>query len=140
MELKLITLSGEKLNENVYEVVLPTASGEIAIYPGHEPLVTVAVPGVVIIRRQKGDHDKAREIFAINGGVVEVSPAGVKVLVDDAEAADDIVHAEAEAALLRAQEMRDRAGTAVELKEAHELIARHSVRLKVANLRRRHHR
>lgn len=139
MNLRLITLSGEMLNEEVYETILPTASGEIAIYPGHEPLVTLAVPGVVMVRRNKGDHDSRRELFAINGGVVEIEQGAVRVLVDEAEAADDIVEAEAEAALLRAQELRDQADTAVELSEAYKLIERHQVRLKVAGLRRRHH-
>lgn len=140
MNLKLITLNGERLNRDVYEVVLPTASGEIAVYPGHEPLVTVATSGVMTVRFHKEDADGMREVFAINGGVVEIAPDNIRILVDDAEAADEIMQAEAEAALKRAQEMRDRAGTPVELEEAHELIARHTVRLKVANLRRHHRR
>lgn len=140
MNLKLITLNGERLNRDVYEVVLPTVSGEIAVYPGHEPLVTVAQSGVMTVRFHKEDADGMREVFAINGGVVEVAPDSIRILVDDAEAADEIVQAEAEAALRRAQEMRDRAGTPVELEEAHELIARQTVRLKVANLRRHHRR
>lgn len=138
MQLQLISLSGEKLNETVYEVVLPTASGEISVYPGHEPLVTVAVAGMVTVRRNKADDDAMRDVFAINGGVVEVSPSEIKVLVDEAEAPDDIVESEARAALQRAEELRDQAGSAVELEQAHQLIAQHSTRLKVAGLRRHH--
>ena len=86
MRLQLITLAGTKLDQDIYELILPTASGDIAIYLGHEPLVTIAVPGVAKVRLLKTDSDDARDIFAINGGVVEVNPNEVKVLVDEADA------------------------------------------------------
>lgn len=140
MKLQLITLNGAKLSEEVYEVVLPTASGQISVYPGHETLVTLVTAGMVTVRRRKEDFDENREIFAINGGVAEISPEAIRVLVDDAEAPEEIVTAEAEAALARANEMRERAGTAVELNEAYRLIEHHTVRLKVANIRRHKHR
>lgn len=53
MNLQLITLAGVKVDEPVYEVVLPTTSGEIAVFPNHEPLVSVAKPGVIRVRREK---------------------------------------------------------------------------------------
>lgn len=139
MRLKLITLAGVKADDDAYEVILPTASGDIAIYPGHEPLVTIAVPGVVKVRRQKSDRDDARDVFAINGGVVEVNQTEVKVLVDEADAATDIIEEEARAALERARAAKAAAKDAVELEKAQQLIDRHAVRLKVAELKRRHY-
>lgn len=138
MDLQLITLAGVKLDEPVYEVMLPTTSGEIAVFPGHEPLVTVARTGVIAVRRNKQDSDDKLEYFAITGGVVEVNPQGVRVLVDEAEHGSDIVEAESKAALERAIKLRDTAKTQVELDEAHALVDRHMVRLKVADLHRRH--
>ncbi len=138
MQLQLITLQGIKIDKDVYELVIPTAAGEIGVFPGHEPLVTLAIPGAIAIRYKKGDADSQLEYFAISGGVVEITQTAVRVLVDEADNSDDIVEAESQAALKRAIEMRDNAKGQVELAKAHELVDRHSVRLKVAGLRRRH--
>ncbi|RYZ84775.1 MAG: ATP synthase F1 subunit epsilon [Proteobacteria bacterium] len=135
MNLKLITLLGTKVDDQVYEVILPTADGEIAVFPGHEPLVTLAIPGAIAVRYKKGDADL--EYFAISGGVIEVSQKLLRVLVDEADHGDDIIEAESQAALERAIQLRDNAQDQVELDKAHQLVDRHAVRLKVAGLRRR---
>lgn len=140
MQLELITLLGKKIDQEVYEVMLPTADGEIAVFPGHEPLVTIAVPGAIAVRYKKTDPDSALDFFAISGGVAEISQKSVRVLVDEADSGEDIVEAESKAALERAIALRDSAKTQVELEKAHQLVDRHAVRLKVADLRRRHHR
>ncbi len=140
MNLQLITLAGVKVDQEVYEVMMPTAAGDIAVFPGHEPLVTLAVPGAISVRHKKDDKDDRLEYFAISGGVVEISQKKIRVLVDEADHGDDIVEAESQAALERAIAMRDSAQNQVELEKAHQLVDRHAVRLKVAGLRRRHQR
>lgn len=140
MKFQLITLLGVKVDQDVYEVILPTADGEIAVFPGHEPLVSLAVPGAIAVRHNKGDTDDRLEYFAISGGVIEVSQEILKVLVDEADSGDDIVEAESKAALERALKARDNATNQVDLEKAHQLVDRHAVRLKVADLRRRHRR
>lgn len=140
MNFQLVTLLGTKVDQDVYEVVLPTAAGEIAVFPGHEPLVSVAVPGAIAVRYEKGDPDSKLDYFAVSGGVIEVNPQGLKVLVDEADSGDEIVEAETKAALDRAIKMRDSAKDQVELEKASQLVDRHAVRLKVADLRRRHRR
>lgn len=140
MKFQLVTLTGTKVDQDVYEVVLPTAAGEIAVFPGHEPLVGIAVPGAIAVRHAKGDSDSRLEYFAISGGVIEVNPKGLKVLVDEADSGEDIVEAESKAALERALKLHDNAHDQVELEKARQLVDRHAVRLKVAELRRRHHR
>ena len=137
MQLELVTLRGKKLDLSVYEVVIPTADGPIAVFPSHEPLVTMAVPGALAVRQNKDDDDEKLEYFAISGGVVEISHERVRVLVDEADQSDEIVEAESTAALERAKQMRKEAKNQVELEKAAELIDRHAVRLKVAELRRR---
>jgi len=136
MNLQLITLSGVKIDELVYEVILPTTSGEIAVFPGHEPLVTVAKAGVIQVRREKQHSNEQMELFAISGGVIEVTKTGIRVLVDEADHGEDILEAETKAALDRAIKMRDNATNRVELEKAHQLVDRHMVRLKVAGLQR----
>ena len=135
MRFELVTLMGIKLDQDIYQATIDTADGEISVYPDHEPLVTIAVPGVISVRKQK-DRDE-EEFFAISGGVVEISGARIRVLVDEAEHGDDIVEAESQAALERALKLRDEAQDQIELEKAHQLIDRHQVRLRVADLRRR---
>lgn len=140
MNLQLITLAGVKVDQEVYEVMMPTAAGDIAVFPGHEPLVTLAVPGAISVRHKKDDKDDQLEYFAVSGGVVEISQKKIRVLVDEADHGDDIIEAESQAALERAIAMRDSAKNQVDLEKAHQLVDRHAVRLKVAGLRRRHRR
>ncbi len=140
MKFQLVTLLGVKVDQDVYEVVLPTADGEIAVFPGHEPLVSIAAPGAIAVRHAKGDADDKLEYFAISGGVIEVTTDSLRVLVDEADSGEDIVEAESKAALDRALKMRDEAKDQVELEKASALVDRHAVRLKVADLRRRHRR
>lgn len=140
MKLELVTLTGVKLDQEVYEVLLPTVDGEIAVMPGHERIVTLAMPGVITVRHKKGDLDEQLDVFATNGGVVEISPTKIRVLVDEADSAEEIHEAEAKAALERAKELRANAKTQIDINEAQALVNRHAARLKVAGLRsRRHH-
>lgn len=138
MKLQLITLTGLKMDDDVYEVILPTAAGEIAVYPGHESLVTIAVPGVLAVRRKRGDLDEAREYFAVNGGVAEIDPSRLRILVDDADSPEEIIEAEVQKALELAQKQKAEAKNQVELSKAQQMIDRSAVKLKVAGLRRRH--
>lgn len=140
MRLQLVTLAGVQLDTDVYEVQLPTAAGLIGVFPGHEPLVSIAVPGAIAVRHKKGDPDSKLEYFAIGGGVIDIDQQRVKVLVDEADSGEDIIEAETKAALEKALKLRENATNQVELEKAHQLVDRHMVRLKVADLRRRHRR
>ena len=135
MNLKLVTLSGVKIDQSVYSVSIPTIDGQISVFPSHEPLVTVAQGGVITVHTHKDSADE--EFFAISGGVVEVDQQGVRILVDEADHGDDIIEAETQKALERAIKARDEAGDQVEREKAKQLIDRHMVRLKVADLHRR---
>ena len=140
MKLQLVTLMGVQLDTDVYEVQLPTAAGPIAVFDGHEPLVSIAVPGAIAVRYAKSDADSKLDYFAISGGVIEIDQRRVRVLVDEADNGDDIIEAETKAALEKALELQKNASNAVELEKATALVDRHQVRLNVAGLRRRNRR
>ena len=135
MKFELITLSGVKLDQEIYSATIPTIDGEISVFPSHEPLVTMAKNGVIAVTSKK-DGDKV-EYFAISGGVVEITHERIRVLVDEADHGEDIIEAETKAALDRAMKLRDETDDQVEREKAHQLIDRHLVRLKVADLQRR---
>ena len=103
---QLVALSGTKFDGDVHDVVLPTLDGEIGVLQDHMPLVSVATTGAIAVRKESRDADSARDYFAISGGVIEVSDNNLRVLVDEADNADDINEAEAEAAMERARALK----------------------------------
>jgi F-type H+-transporting ATPase subunit epsilon len=140
MKLELVSLSGVQYSDDAYEVIIPTAAGEIAVYPGHMPLVSLATPGVLSIRKRKEDADTAMDQYATFGGVIEVNGDTVRILVDELEHAEDIYEEEVRKAYEQAQKLKSEAKSTIELEKAQALMDRHAVRLKVADLRRRRHR
>lgn len=139
MKFQLISLGGVKFDDEAYEVLIPTNDGDIAVLTNHEPLISSLRPGVIKIRRKASDKDDVREVFASYGGVLEVKEGGfVRVLVDAADNSEDINAAEAQKALEAAEKMKVDAKDKVALDHAQALIDRHTVRLNVAGLKRRH--
>lgn len=140
MKLQLVTLDGIKFDQEVYGVILPTATGHIGVYDNHEPLVLVAVSGVMSVIHSSGDPEEKRDHFAIEGGIIEIGQHSVRVLVDNAAHSNEIIEGEAREALERAYTLRDQSKDKLSLDHAQILIDRESTRLKVAELRRRGHR
>jgi|SRR5665213_1614874 len=135
---QLVAITGSKFDEEVYEVVLPTVDGQIGVLAHHMPLVSVVTNGAIMVRKNKADIDREREFFATNGGVIEVSDNVLRVLVDEADRADDINESEAQNALERAKKMKSEAKDQISLDHAQGLLDRQAVRLQVAGLKRRH--
>lgn len=140
VRLQLITLAGIKFDEDVYEVLLPTLAGEIGVMPGHMPLISAATHGVIAVRRHEHDVDSQREYFATNGGVIEVTDNVLRVLVDEADHANDINEAEAKEAHERALKLKAEAKDQVSLEHAQALVDRTATRLQVAGLKHRRQR
>ncbi len=134
---ELVTLSGIKFGDEVYEVQLPTPDGLIGIFPHHMPIVSLVDPGVISIRRRETDHDDVMEHYAIHGGVVEINGKRIRVLVDEADHSDEVSEQEAQDALKRAEATAKSATDQVSLDKAHTLIQRHRSQLRVAELRKR---
>jgi F-type H+-transporting ATPase subunit epsilon len=138
LRFQLVSISGKKFDDDVYEVILPTLEGEIGVLEDHMPLISVATTGAIAVRRNPRDTDRDREFFATNGGVIEVENNTLRVLVDEADHADAINEAEAQKALDRAERMRADAKDQISLEHAQSLVDRQAVRLQVAALKRRH--
>ena len=85
LRLEIVTPEKRVLDADVDSVTVPTASGEAGILQSHAPLVSALKPGVLSYV-VKGATDK----LAISGGFVEVNSDLVSVLVDRAEAPDEI--------------------------------------------------
>ncbi len=133
---QLVALSGKKYDDDVYEVVLPTLDGEIGVLEQHMPLVSVATTGTIAVRKHPNDPDTAREYFASSSGVIEIDDNVMRVLVDEADHADELNEAEIQKALERALKMKDEAKDQMSLEHAQSLVDRQGVRLQVAGLKK----
>ena len=137
MKFQLVSLDGIKFSEDVYEVLLPTMDGIIGVLPKHMPLISVAQPGVILVRRNASDRDDARDVFAISGGAIEVAGDTLRVLVDEADNSEEISEEEAKEAFERAKRLKADAKDQVSLEQAQSLMDRSAVRIQVAGMKRR---
>ncbi len=137
---QIVTLSGVKFDEEVYEIQLPTPDGQIGVFTDHMPLVSLAIPGVIGVRRNERDSNDKVEYFATDGGVIEVLDNTVRILSDEAIHAEEIHEESAKKALISAQEAYKNAKDKVSLDKAQSMIDRQRVRINVAGLKRRRNR
>ena len=100
------------------------------------PLVSVATHGPIMVRHTAGERDDQRDVFAISGGTVQVENDELKILVDEADHADEINEQEVQKAFDLAKKMKLEAKDEFSLQHAQQLIDRHAVRLQVAGLKR----
>jgi F-type H+-transporting ATPase subunit epsilon len=128
--LEIITPTKIVLSEEVDELTIPTATGEISILPNHADLLTKVASGEMIIRR-----NNKTDYFAIMGGFLEISKNKVSVLSDYASHADDIEVAKVEEAKERAQKAMKERKTEEDFRVAQSELGKSLLQLKVA---RRH--
>ncbi len=82
-------------------------TGEIGVYPGHLPVLTLLKPGQVRLTLS----DEKEEVFWISGGILEVQPNQIIVLADSAERASDVDSAAAQKAVEKAEQLLKEAGS-----------------------------
>lgn len=140
LRFQIITLSGVKFDEEAYEIQLPTPDGHIGIFPHHMPLVSLAVPGLIAVRKKERDPVEKMDYFATDGGVIEILDNTVRILADEAVHAEDIHEDSAKKALIAAEEAYKNAKDKVSLDKAQAMIDRQAVRLNVAKYKRRRQR
>jgi len=106
-------------------VVAPGVAGELGIAPRHAPLLTTLTAGAIRVLDDQGEE----YTFLIGGGIIEVMPHLVTVLVDTAERAADFdeqavrrAKADAERALRERGESRDIAEVQAQLRDAIEKL------------------
>jgi F-type H+-transporting ATPase subunit epsilon len=122
MHLTIITPEKTVLRDEIDELLVPTAGGQIGILPHHINLVTQITPGEMIIK-----YNKKERFYAITGGFLEVNKEKVTVLADYAEHAQDIDAAKAHEAQKRAEEI---------LSRKREILSREEIIQLEAELRR----
>jgi F-type H+-transporting ATPase subunit epsilon len=79
LHLEFVSPESVLFSDDVDQVDLPGAEGDLGILPDHAPLVTTLRPGIVTIF-----HAGKRDPIVVIGGFAEVGPAGLTVLADRA--------------------------------------------------------
>ena len=85
LNLEVAVPERQLINEEVDEVQAPAATGYLGVLPGHSPLLSELQVGVLSFR--VGDKIRA---MALDGGVMEVLPAQVRVLADEAQWGEEV--------------------------------------------------
>lgn len=98
LQLVLVTPTHQVLDEEVDEIVAPGTLGQFGVLPGHTPMLTTLEVGELSYRQ--GDK---RYYLAVNWGYVEIEDDKVVILVETAEAEDEIDLERARQALGRAE-------------------------------------
>jgi len=129
LKIDIVTAERVVYSAEVDVVIAPGVEGQLGILPHHAPLMTILQAGELVVR--KGGEE---ESLAISGGFLEVRPDRVIVLADQAERAEEIDIARAEAARKRAeQRLADRHATGLDATRAESALRRAVARLSVAD-------
>jgi len=139
LNFQLISAGGVKFDEEAYEVLVPTRDGVIAIFEDHMPIISAGAPGVLSIRKKAGDRDNELEHFAVFGGIIQVDGKSARFVTDDVTVAEEVSEKEAQEALERAQELVKNASSRQALDEAKQVLRHQTVKLHLAQLKKRHH-
>ena len=110
-------------------VSLRGSAGEMGIAYGHTELLSTMPAGVVSIKK-----DETTEVLYVSGGIIEVTPTRVTIMVDDMEKAENLNKAEAEKAKARAEEALNKSDASkLNIDEAHKRLEEADARLKALN-------
>jgi F-type H+-transporting ATPase subunit epsilon len=80
-----------------------TADGDVGIYAGHQPLLSILKPSVALIKTLVDGAEGETLTVALHGGFISVDHDRVSLLSEAAELSTEIDPGRAEEALVRAQ-------------------------------------
>ena len=135
-QLRLTIVTPEKTvltDKPVDFVTLPAFGGEMGVLPGHASFVVQLKEGLL---RYKSGHEHGD--FSVLGGFAEINKNKVLVLAEAAELAREIDEERARQAYREAKDALNVKGDDLDLDSAQASLRRAAVRLKVAEIRRKH--
>jgi F-type H+-transporting ATPase subunit epsilon len=131
MTLEIVTPQAIAFSEKVNIVTLPSADGEISVYPQHVRLIARLTPGEVIVHQDGQDRS-----LAIGEGLAEISADRVAIITDMAIPADRIDEAQVEEARARAEARLREQISDEEVATVNASLARSLAQLQVKRRRR----
>lgn len=134
--LRLDIVSAEQaiFSGDVERVLVTGQMGELGIFPGHLPLISVIKPGEILALLP----NKVEEVFYVNGGMLEVQPYIVTILADTIIRASDLDEAAAIQAKQIAEQRLTSKGTEVDFAKASVELAEAMAQIRaIQKLRKR---
>lgn len=135
--LEIVTLTGVKFSQEVYEAMVPTENGIIAVFKNHDDLISLVKPGILSYRKLQDTPESDLDHLAVSAGSVIVEKNRVRLLVDEANSPQDIVETEVKEAIEKAKQSKSNANNNEDINYAEQMLAWQQVKLKVAELKRR---
>lgn len=130
--LEIISQEKVVLKDDAVEAVsVTTIDGDISILADHMPYISVLAPSEIVIKKNGEEH-----LFAGTGGILEVTPERVSILVDSAIRSDEIDEAQAQAARERAEKLVAEAATDRESATAAAALEKALLHIRIARKRR----
>ncbi len=131
MKLRVVTPTGMAIENEVEYVSLPSADGEIGIFPNHVPLVTQLVAGELMLREIGGKT----QYYAIAEGFAQILPDCVNVLTEVVTSENDIDEQAAQEAVERARAALEQRLSDEEIAAAEAALARATAQLRLKRRR-----
>lgn len=131
IKFKIATPEKVVYENEIFQVSIPTMSGEITVLPNHIPLVSVLSAGELKIKDKDGKHP-----YAVSGGFLEIKGNNeIVILADHAERALEIDLVSAQEAIDRANKEMEEAKNRedVDFAKLQAVIDREMNRVRVAN-------
>lgn len=85
-QLEVVSAEAQLFSGRVTKIRITGCDGEMGIYPGHAPLLTIIRPGMVYSVDPNGEQ----KVIYLSGGLLEVQPTVVTVLADTAIRGEDL--------------------------------------------------
>lgn len=85
-KLDVVSAESSLFSGDVQRIRVTGSEGELGIYPGHTPLLTMIKPGLVGIVKNNSEE----EFIYLSGGILEVQPTEVRILADVAIRGEDL--------------------------------------------------
>ena len=98
LRLEIVTPQAVVFSEDVDMVTFPGSEGQMGVYPQHVPLITMIIPGEIIVNR-----NGVETFLAVGEGLVEVTAKKVAIVTDMAIPSERIDEAKVEEARQRAE-------------------------------------
>jgi F-type H+-transporting ATPase subunit epsilon len=129
-KLEIVTPEALVYSEDVEGATLPCIEGQLSILPNHVRLMTLLVPGEMIVHRHGGT-----EFMAVGEGLVDVTASRVSLVTNMAIAVEKIDEARVEEARQKAAARLREKISSEEVASVNASLARSLAQLKV---KRRH--
>ncbi|AZR73995.1 ATP synthase F1 subunit epsilon [Anoxybacter fermentans] len=123
----IITPERVVFSDEVEMVIVPALDGLLGVLPGHAPLITGIKIGVVKVKK-----DGEEFLVSTSGGIMEVHPDQIKMVVETAELPHEIDVERARRAKQRAEERLRNKTAKIDEARARAALERAIARLKAA--------